>query len=45
MIITFAIWGIALVPTWFVVRDVGVKHVDPEKLAAQSAVEADEVKK
>ena len=45
MIITFAIWGLALIPTWFVVKDVGVKHVGPEKLVAQSAAEAEEEKK
>lgn len=45
MIITFAIWGLALVPTWFVVRDIGVKHVGPEKLVAQSAADVDDEKK
>jgi hypothetical protein len=31
--VNFALWGLALVPAWFVVREIGVIHFGPERAA------------
>ncbi|KAI1660677.1 MFS general substrate transporter [Daldinia decipiens] len=34
--VSFALWGIAVIPTYFVVRQVGVIHIGPEKSTSDS---------
>ncbi|GAW10847.1 hypothetical protein ANO14919_001820 [Xylariales sp. No.14919] len=40
--INFALWGVVLIPTYFIVRNIGVTHFGPEKLAALREERADD---
>jgi hypothetical protein len=33
--VSFAIWGLAVIPAWFVVRQIGIEHFGPEKSAVK----------
>lgn len=43
--VSFGLWGIALIPTYLVVRQVGVVHLGPEKLEPASTTKEDEIVK
>lgn len=33
--VTFAFWGLAIIPGWFVVREIGIKHFGPERAVVE----------
>ncbi|KAI0892711.1 MFS general substrate transporter [Annulohypoxylon nitens] len=43
--VSFGLWGIALIPTYLVVRQVGIVHLGPEKLESASTTKEDEIVK
>lgn len=38
--VNFALWGLVVVPAWFVVRRIGVLYLGPEEVAIASVDEA-----